>query len=592
MRVDTNKASLLRTIVLLVACLGIAPLAPADIEVDPADKLTFQQVGEVQDVFIVEPSGCNTNVFITSLDLSIVKVTSSNPQEGENITFELTAQGIGDTFIKVEYAEDIIPGSGCGASGSITIPVIVGPRPLKIFVRDSTNNSAINNANVYIQDKNSPSGFEAYPIGGAEYWSPRADFESYDVVAVAPGYEPSSSSSLEQDPTGAVSGTIFLDPDTSGTLVNTIRVVIDLLDDGGNSSGAVLLTDTVDLQDGAGNSLGLSPIFGNGEMIFIGVTPGITRATAPDTDDFDFTDATETVGTGVDEIIIMTAKALAGTGQGTYTKRGFSTRAGFQGDIVGDVSNTTAAPVETLANAIIISKQQFSDIATQVEANVIGAFFHPNIQPGNGEIWALSPDLTIEGPKLPVDITAGQTFGDDPSEETSLQVPLDGGDSDHDGLPDAWETTYLASVPSNQRGPNDDPDGDGLTNLEELLILLDPEDILSSTDPDNHDTDGDGWSDGVEMVRATNPHIGQSQPTLLDEVWVDFGYLGTIEAGTLEHPAKTIETALTLKSNEGVIEIKGDVSDTTGQLTTNTINTPATINAFNGAITLDAPLGE
>jgi hypothetical protein len=67
-------------------------------------------------------------------------------------------------------------------------------------------------------------------------------------------------------------------------------------------------------------------------------------------------------------------------------------------------------------------------------------------------------------------------------------------DSDNDGLPDPWELQYFGDL---SQGPNDDPDGDGLTNLEEFEL---------GTDPTNPDTDGDGLSDGDEVnIYGTDP---------------------------------------------------------------------------------------
>ncbi len=77
-----------------------------------------------------------------------------------------------------------------------------------------------------------------------------------------------------------------------------------------------------------------------------------------------------------------------------------------------------------------------------------------------------------------------------------LQVAVTGGDTDSDGIPDDVET-------ANGLNPNDptdatlDPDGDGLTNKQELIDY--------STNPQVADTDGDGVRDGLEIQTGSNP---------------------------------------------------------------------------------------
>jgi len=47
-------------------------------------------------------------------------------------------------------------------------------------------------------------------------------------------------------------------------------------------------------------------------------------------------------------------------------------------------------------------------------------------------------------------------------------------DGNGDGLPDAWQLKYFGSVSAPGNGPNDDPDGDGISNLQEFLAGSDP----------------------------------------------------------------------------------------------------------------------
>gem|GEM_PF-2863255 len=89
---------------------------------------------------------------------------------------------------------------------------------------------------------------------------------------------------------------------------------------------------------------------------------------------------------------------------------------------------------------------------------------------------------------------------------------LVGDDSDSDGLPDAWERNFIGGLGF---GADDDPDGDGLTNAEELA---------AGTNPKVADTDGDGYADGAEVAAGTDPLNPASKPAGGQGPRIDFTY--------------------------------------------------------------------
>lgn len=93
---------------------------------------------------------------------------------------------------------------------------------------------------------------------------------------------------------------------------------------------------------------------------------------------------------------------------------------------------------------------------------------------------------------------------------------FDFADSDADGMADWWENLQ-GFDPANPSDANQDADIDGLANSAEYQ---------NGCDPHNPDTDGDGATDGAEVVMETNPLINPGdtdQDTLSDDLEVVLG---------------------------------------------------------------------
>ena len=87
------------------------------------------------------------------------------------------------------------------------------------------------------------------------------------------------------------------------------------------------------------------------------------------------------------------------------------------------------------------------------------------------------------------------------SSEVSEYVITDGVDNDGDGIPDDWEAANNL-LSANMFG---DADQDYRTNYQEYL---------AGTDPNNQDSDDDGFSDGEEAEQDTDPLNGNQHPIL------------------------------------------------------------------------------
>ncbi len=88
-------------------------------------------------------------------------------------------------------------------------------------------------------------------------------------------------------------------------------------------------------------------------------------------------------------------------------------------------------------------------------------------------------------------------------------------DADKDGLPDWWEEKYFGDALA--ANPDEDSDGDGLTNLEEFEYYQKTGYEIS---PVKKDTDGDGWSDRKEILKGYNPADSSVHPPSVWWIWL------------------------------------------------------------------------
>ena len=119
-------------------------------------------------------------------------------------------------------------------------------------------------------------------------------------------------------------------------------------------------------------------------------------------------------------------------------------------------------------------------------------------------------------------------------------------DTDNDGMPDSWELEYsgepkvtspdgrtskLVGLDYNLVDSNEDPDHDGLTNLQEFcwpssIEVCNIETVLArgmTLNPQNSDSDGDGIPDGIEIILCTRQMANGTRGD--DNLCIDFSPL-------------------------------------------------------------------
>ncbi|MCH8064893.1 MAG: hypothetical protein IIC90_03580 [Chloroflexi bacterium] len=118
------------------------------------------------------------------------------------------------------------------------------------------------------------------------------------------------------------------------------------------------------------------------------------------------------------------------------------------------------------------------------------------------------------------EVLLGTCASDTPAcENQGFDLGTQAWDSDGDTFGDGHEVELGTNPLDGGSAPPADDDGDGLSNLLEGLIVAPS--CLAGTDPTNPDSDGDGFGDGEEINRGSNPCDGGDVPPPIPQVAVD-----------------------------------------------------------------------
>ena len=170
------------------------------------------------------------------------------------------------------------------------------------------------------------------------------------------------------------------------------------------------------------------------------------------------------------------------------------------GDTEIGVEKTFVSQSYTASFTAIMVEGSSGDLLRGIESLYTYSF-------GSGRMYVTIPQRLL-GDYDGMDIQAVTMSGDFGTATLDDEIPDTGvfslnftNDTDGDGIPDFWERDYFHDLATASDITDYDHDG-----------LLDKDEYLYRSDPKKSDTDGDGFTDGAEVIAGSNPLDPDSIP--------------------------------------------------------------------------------